>query len=176
MPFTLEDGTGVDNSNAYASVGAVDNYLNDRGRIEENGWDDKGDDEKEACIIAATDYIEQQYSRKFVGRKSSNTQGLSWPRYDAYDEDGFVIIGIPKALINATAEYAVRAAASKLAPDPSTASRSVKSEKKKVGSLEKEVHYITSGADKSVIDSPYPAADKLISSLLKTTNYRMQRS
>jgi len=114
-----------------------------------------------ACIIKATDYIEKRFSGRFRGTRQTVSQGLSWPRFSAQDEDGWLIGGIPPRLIKAVSEYALRAKIyNVLAPDPTrtapsqdmstnpptqsseeVAATRLNYKRQKVGPLEQELHY-----------------------------------
>ncbi len=67
---------------------------------------------------ATTDYMEQVYGLKWKGARTTDTQALSWPRYDVcangFDVDSDVV---PVAVQRACAEMALKAAAGELAPD-----------------------------------------------------------
>lgn len=69
MALIIEDGTGVAGANGYTTATEVTAYLSERNRVEENTWSDFNTAEKEAAIISATDYIEQRFSERFLGRK-----------------------------------------------------------------------------------------------------------
>jgi len=69
MGFIIEDGSGIAQANAYASVSHVTGYLTDRNRAAENGWEDQDLAVKQAAIVAATDYIESRYRAWFRGQK-----------------------------------------------------------------------------------------------------------
>lgn len=119
MAFTVESGSGDAGSNAYISVADVDTHHADRGTTD---WTNFTTPEKEQAIVRASDYIDKRFGRRFVGLRNSKAQGLEWPRTDAFDQDGFLLSGvddIPRQLLKACAEYALRAAVCGiLAPDP----------------------------------------------------------
>lgn len=116
MAFVVEDGTGLADANAYASVESVDDYHSDRGNTKWTG----ADAAKEAAIIRATDYLDQRFGNLFRGSKGTDAQALEWPRYDARSDNGYYYEGVPVNLAKAVAEYALRALLSNvLAPDPS---------------------------------------------------------
>jgi len=69
MTMIIEDGTGVSGANAYTTEAEVDTYLTDRNREAENLWSTAATAAKEAAIIAATDFIEQRWGQRFIGRK-----------------------------------------------------------------------------------------------------------
>lgn len=162
MAFTVEDGTGDPNANAYVSVADVDTHHADRGN---SAWTDFGTTEKEAAIIRASDYIDKRFGRSFRGLRKTKNQGMEWPRLDAFDDDGYLLTdvdAIPRQLPKATAEYALRAAiCGTLAPDAplpvpkqdltdSSGERPAQDEtgqltrvRERVGSLEEEKWYAT---------------------------------
>lgn len=172
MAFTPEDGTGVEDANAYASVSYVTGYLNDRMRHSENGWDALTDTKKQAHIIQATDYIERTNVGRWKGQRCSADQGLSWPRDNAKSADGFYYSSesIPTLLKQAVAEYAVRAAGSTLLPDPTEddSGRAI---------LEEQVGPIRtvygSGGVRAI--KKYPAADRLLRDLIRSPGGRTFR-
>jgi hypothetical protein len=117
--FTVEDGSGIANSNAYVTEAFTDTHHTDRNNTI---WDDFTTEEKEAAIIRASDYIDKRFGRRFRGIRRQKDQGLEWPRLDAFDDDGFLMSGVddvPRQIQKATAEYALRAAlCGVLTPDP----------------------------------------------------------
>jgi hypothetical protein len=119
MAFTVESGSGDAGANAYMSVAAVDTHHADRGTT---NWNDFTTPEKEQAIVRASDYIDKRFGRRFRGLRNTKEQGLEWPRTDAFDDDGFLLSGadaLPRQLLKACAEYALRAAVCGiLAPDP----------------------------------------------------------
>ncbi len=76
MAFTVEDGTGVDGANSYVTVAEADTYHSDRANAAWTGEDAA----KQAALIKATDYIEQNYQGRWLGTEDSTTQPLSFPR------------------------------------------------------------------------------------------------
>ena len=120
MAFTLEDGSGVEGANAYASDAQVLTYLTDRGR--ETDWIAASVGLREIAIIKATDYIEKRFRSRWIGERESDDQGLSWPRAAA-SLDGAVLTSdaLPTTLVQAVAEYALRALSATLLPDPTVA-------------------------------------------------------
>lgn len=105
MAFVVEDGTGLANANAYASLSFIDDYHSDRGNTKWAGADSL----KEAAIVRATDYVDQRFVNLFRGSKGSDAQSLEWPRYDALSDNGYYYEGVPDNLKKAVAEYALRA-------------------------------------------------------------------
>jgi hypothetical protein len=70
-------------------------------------------------LIRASEYEDKRWGGRWRGYKKTTTQGLDWPRLDAYDDDDYVLSGVPDQLAKATNEYAARALRLfPLAPDP----------------------------------------------------------
>lgn len=165
MAFIVETGLGVADANMYCSLAFVDAYFADRDIA---GWTGSND-HKQHAIVRATDYVELRFSEAFIGEEVLPLQALSWPRKNTLIYDN----AVPVKLQRAVAEYALRALTAKLAPDPviSDTGFSVVTTKEVVGPIEQS-YEIAGGTSKSqpTLLRPYPAADYLLTSLLKTTN------
>jgi hypothetical protein len=106
-------------------------------------------------------------TNQFSGGSDGGLQPLCWPRTSAYDQQGNEILGIPDKLKQAVSEYAVRAVAESLLPDPTVdpyAGR-VSQRTETVGPIIESVKY-DSGTVGTMTFTPYPSADKLLTSLL----------
>ncbi len=118
MAFTVESGSGDAGANAYLSAAAVTTHHTDRGNT---AWDDFAIADQQTAIVRASDYIDKRFGVRFVGLRKTKEQGLEWPRLDAFDQDGYLLSGpdaLPRQLLRAAAEYALRAAIYQtLAPD-----------------------------------------------------------
>lgn len=101
MALIPEDGTGVANADAYASIATVDAYATARALTAWTG----ADAVKEAAIREATIYLDQSYSWK--GAIESETQALAWPREGVTDKEGREVSGLPQRVIDACCELAV---------------------------------------------------------------------
>lgn len=182
MNFVVEDGTGLANSNSYASVAEADNYFDDRGVV---AW--TGDPTvKQGALVRATSFIDVTFRLRFTGyRTKRHLQALEWPRTGAYYDNvmpqtppdnypfgvGFGLYEyepiepttIPKELKAATCEAALRelSGAGSLTPDLDP-SGSVKRER--AGDTEREYF----GA--SSLARTYPGIFAVISGLL-ANNY-----
>lgn len=114
MAFTPQDDTGtVADANAYIDEDEFSAYHTDR------GTDVSGYDEEviQAAIVKATTYLDARF--RFVGQRlNAREQSTEWPRSAAKDRDGRLVLGIPREIKNATAEYALRAITDELCPDP----------------------------------------------------------
>ncbi len=157
MAFTVEDGTGLANANAYITKAEFVAYWADR-----NHNLTSSNAQQEAAIVKATDYVENRFRTKFKGNREFATQALSFPRTKLYDSDGQLVEGLPTRLKNAIAEYAHRALSAELATDPTFEDNGLllKSTKEKVGPIEEEKHYLETGT--IMIYKPYPSADALL--------------
>jgi uncharacterized protein involved in response to NO len=104
-----------------------------------------------------------------TGGVDGGEQPLSFPRAGLYTRDGSQVVGIPVRLKQATAEYAVRAMAAVLAPDPTVDDRLVPVVRKreKVGPIEEETEYAAGGIP--VVTKPYPAADRLLAEFVSSS-------
>ena len=155
MAFTVQDDNGsVAGANAYISVDELKAYHADRG----NDLSGKTDPDLEKAIVRATDYLDHRFN--FVGKRLTLDQPTQWPRSSAYDRDRYIVNGVPKAVKEATAEYALRALTlAALNPDPTAdeTGRAVQAKSSEVGSIKESVTY----AQGAVFQLPrYPAADQ----------------
>lgn len=163
MAFIVEDGTGVPDANSYASVEEADAYFADRGNTT---WAAAQPAAKQAALINATDYIEMRYSSRFLGRAEfRDLQSLSFPRY--YGSYYGTWPSMPANLKRATIEYALRALAGPLAPDPvlDASGLQVTAIREKVGPIEEEKTLKVGGALSGKFRS-YPGVDALLINLL----------
>lgn len=118
-------------------------------------------------IALATDVTGATVSAALLaGGVDAGEQPLAFPRSGLYSRDGAAIEGIPLKLRQATVEYAVRALASPLSPDPTydATLAVVQRKREKVGPIEEETEYVAGAARLSAI--PYPAADQLLTEFL----------
>jgi hypothetical protein len=118
MALIVEDGTGLANAESYISVVDASAYHTARGN---SAWAALASDAlREQALRKATDYIEQVYRLSWKGRRVTDTQALSWPRYEVCREDGYSYYAsdaVPTEVKNACAELALKASADTLAPD-----------------------------------------------------------
>ena len=130
MTITVEDGTGLNNADAYVSIAYCDLY---HSNLENSSWTGT-DAVKEAAIRKATTYLDSSYSWK--GYIVKETQSLGFPRNYLYDKDGRDISNsIPVAVKQAVAELALKALSEDLLSDTSN-SDYVKKEKVDVIEIE----------------------------------------
>jgi len=105
MALVVEDGTVVEDANAYADVAYADAYLAANIHVFAQ-WDALAQEQKEFLLVWATRELDAQATWR--GSKTDEESPLRWPRTGVYDVDG-VPIGvneIPTALKNAVCELA----------------------------------------------------------------------
>ena len=160
--IVVEDGSGKTHSNAYCDAFFADDYFAARWNARWAGLEEE--EEKEAALIRATDYIEGRFGGAFIGIRSTNEQALSWPRRNT------AFTGIPERLKNACCEYAVRALDGPLAKDPvlDQAGYRLAATMQKVGPL--QIAATVAGNGQPCDMGVYPEADMWLSGLLTSLN------
>lgn len=156
MPLIVEDGTGLDDANAYIDATFADAYHAERGNA---AWAALDAAAKEVAIIKATDFL-ARYSQSWIGMRKTAAQMLDWPRIDAVLPDGVYELddaSVPIQVQKATAELALRASVAPLAPDQS---RGGAVKRRKVGPIEVEYETAAPGG------TTYPSIDFILSPLL----------
>jgi len=99
----IEDGTGLNNSNSYCNLDFADNYFSTRGITT---WSDLEEEQKEVCLIKATDFIDNSFD--WNGIKNTYEQALKFPRKNLINNDGYEVKGIPTELKEAVCECALK--------------------------------------------------------------------
>jgi len=149
-----DEGTAV-GANSYLDVVGFKAYHDDRG----NDYSTYSDAQIGAALIRATDYLDDRFD--FIGYKYTGIdQPTEWPRADAWTSDDFCAEGIPVAVVEATAEYALRSLAAPLAPDPTRGGTGgvIKSISERVeGAVSRSVEYVDGSETYGMPD--YPLAD-----------------
>lgn len=174
MAFTVEDGTGLASANAYISVAEARAYWADVGTVfpqPDSVATPQFPITMQMAIVAATRYMETRYKNRYKGFKEFPAtedpvfagQGLSWPRTDVCDREGFPVTGVPQGIKNACAEYMSRVFQAPLAPDPEGQSNVIR---EKIGPLETE--FVPGSLPKF---KPYPTADALVAEFLISGGY-----
>jgi hypothetical protein len=110
--FVVEDGTGLANANALATVAFVDQWNEDHEAATE--WSGLNPDTaKEAIIRKATAWIVWQHRSLWRQYRRSETQALPWPRDEIYDDAEAVSIAkdtVPLCVQEAVAYACIRLA------------------------------------------------------------------
>ncbi len=106
MSIVVEDGTGKSNANSYISLADANTYHSDRANT---SWASAADDARNAALIKAAQWLDGTYRNRWVGMKTDDDQSMCWPRYEAYDEDGYYIDSdsVPTRISYAQAEAAL---------------------------------------------------------------------
>ena len=156
MTFTVQNDAGnVAGANAMISLAELAAYHADRG-VDLAAYSNTL---REQAIVRATDYLDNRWS--FIGSAISTT--TPWPRTDAYVA-AVAVEGIPRAIKNACAEYALLSLlGTSLWADPAASAdgRMVTMERVKAGPVEKETSYAAPGTRPGTTPS-FPVADKII--------------
>lgn len=154
MSLIVEDGTGMETAESYASVAQADARLAALGMT---NWATITPTEKEQALRRATVAMVQFCGGRWKGTRLYRVQALDWPRYGV-EVDGYAVPSteVPVDVRNACIDLAIKAAAGDLNPD---LSRAVKREK--VGPLETEY------ADYSPQSTRYRALEQALSSYLR---------
>lgn len=133
MALVVEDGTGIAGAESYASLAGALAYWASRAHdANAAAWSASTvtDDKREGALREATAYLDATYGQRYRGRRATLTQGLLWPRLPwptdpdcttastvLLDPDGLELPGLPKQIVSATIELAVRALTRRLAQD-----------------------------------------------------------
>jgi len=169
--FEVEDGTGKSDANALISVDDADQIMeNYSSSTDWSGVEDvEGESEeekaarqlaaKENAIREATRYLNLHYV--WDGYKILYTQACQWPRYEMYDEDGWVVASniVPERVKEACAYLALKVIASDILLEDFDNESRVKKTKDVVGPLTEEREYVDGGESP---EKTYQVVDRLI--------------
>jgi len=154
-PISVQNDEGsVGDAVSYITVAEFKSYHTDRG----NSYAGKTDTEIEQALVRATDYLDERFNYRGL-KLTGPSQVTAWPRYDVFDADGRGIYGVPSAVKEATAEYALRALSTvPLNPDftRGASGAAVQSITQSAGPVSESVTYVTGGG---MTLPEYPAAD-----------------
>lgn len=131
MTLIVEDGTGLETAESYASVAQADARLASLGMT---NWATLTTTEKEQALRRSTVAMGQFCRGRWKGTRLYRVQALDWPRYGV-EVEGYAVLSteVPADVRNACIDLALKAAAGDLNPD---IERAVKREK--VGPIEVE--------------------------------------
>jgi len=133
-----------------------------------------GEDNRETALREATQYIDTTFFSKWVGSQGTKEQALNWPRVGAFSKNGFTIDTdeIPQELKTATIEMSVRAITTDIFNVDLTQQGLVIQERKKVASLEKEIHYQSGVVQKK----SFQKVNEILKPILKSGGFRTIRA
>lgn len=141
--LVVENGSGLAHATSYLSVADATSYIElYASAANQTAWSEASTSQRELALRQATQYLDAVYGPRWKGRRAHEPQALHWPRWDVFDDDGWLVGAdvLPRQLLDACAEVALRALTEELVPDLET-SGAVKSERVKVGSLETATEY-----------------------------------
>lgn len=183
--LVVEDGTGKEDANTYASLEEFRSYFAERGDGEAVS---ATDDDIAAGLVLAKDYMEQRFT--YRGTKAvtiengwDHDSALEFPRYSLpnsawdFDDDTETSV-IPPNLKKAQIEYANRARpslAAPLAPDQvfNDAGVVMNIVKDKVGPIETEYQPLGGYSATASVIRPYPKADMYLKDLIYSEQGRV---
>ena len=99
--LVVEDGSGLPNANSYCDLDYALEYCTMKGYT---SWQSLSETQQKVFIIRGTEFVDNFYNWR--GRKGKGSQALSFPRIDLYDDDQYLIHGIPEKLKKACLEAA----------------------------------------------------------------------
>ena len=163
--FVVEDGSGKVDANSYASVAAADQYHLDFGQTT---WDALTDAVKEMALRKATRWMDIEYTGRWIGERSNETQAQAWPRTNAEDYDGYTYAynQVPTKLVQATSELAFYALTEDLAQNLSSGTGELMATSTKVGPIETEKRYAAPARQQKA----YTVAETLIRPLVNDSH------
>lgn len=140
MALVVETGEGLADAESYLSVSDCTAY--DAAHNAVAAWASADTAARERALRLATQYLEVEFNQRWLGERLTETQRLAWPRTGVELDGQLVEDGtLPRALLDATAELAVRAVSGSLMPDISEPG-SIAAESVKVGPIETSTTYV----------------------------------
>lgn len=102
MALIVEDGTGMEDSQAYISVADTQSYFELYGVPE--AWADADITQQEVALRNATRWLDNAV--RWPSTPLNADQALAWPREPFFDTAGNYVEGIPRGIREANAELA----------------------------------------------------------------------
>ncbi len=116
MSIVVEDGTGLSTAESYISIADADTYFINRGITSWDALDNT--DDKEPALRKATEYMINEYRKRWQGARFTEAQALDWPRVgvvvDSWSIDSD---SVPEIIARACAEFALKSISETLQPD-----------------------------------------------------------
>jgi hypothetical protein len=111
MALTPETGSGVTGADSYGSLTDVTDYATEFG-VDDSGFKSSASAKKEGYCRMAAVVLDARWRRFYPGIKRTKSQGLMWPRLNAYDVEGWSIPSdeVPVEVVRAWAHLALLAA------------------------------------------------------------------
>ena len=157
----VEDGTGLPNANSYCDLDYALEYCTMKGYT---SWQSLSETEQKVFIIRGTEFVDNFYNWR--GRKGKGSQALSFPRFDLYDDDNYLINGIPDKLRKACLEAAFLNSSTDASTLFSTKDENGAIKRQKVDSL--EVEYFNNQQNETNLNAvDYTTIYDILNKLLK---------
>lgn len=166
ITLVVENGTGLPDANSYCDLDYAVEYCTMKGYTD---WLKLSENQQKIFIIRGTEFVDNFYTWKGIRHRQS--QSMAFPRDDIYDDDRYLVDGIPDKLKKACIEAAFLNASSSANTLFSTKDENGKVKKQKVDTL--EVEYFNaeqSGLSAADVDykTIYDILNKLLKGLYKT--------
>ena len=100
--FVVEDGTGLPTATSYLGTFQADDFAEFWGYSD---WSALPEDDKESLLIKASRILDEKF--EWNSHILKRDQGLLWPRHPFRDSEGRDVEGLPKDIVEATAEIAI---------------------------------------------------------------------
>lgn len=116
LTLIVEDGTAKSTANTYISLADAETYF--EGRANKSTWSDATDANKNIALVDAARQLDALVD--WYGSRATEDQSMRWPRYGAYDRDGWAFDSdeIPTELQEAQCELAIAILAEDRTDDP----------------------------------------------------------
>lgn len=160
MALIVQDDQGfVAGANAYCDEVFFASYFSDIG-IDVSAYTLA---QQQAAIIQATRYIDMRF--RWAGERANRGQTTKWPRWRAFDEDGYYVTGVPIPVKNAVCEAAYRSLQGvSLLPDPTHDQTGLMVSNKlvKVGPIEESYTYTRAPGAAGAALPAFPAIEMML--------------
>jgi hypothetical protein len=161
VTLIVEDGSGLPNANSYCDLDYALEYCTMKGYT---SWQSLSETEQKVFIIRGTEFVDNFYNWR--GRKGKGSQALSFPRFDLYDDDHYLINGIPEKLKKACLEAAFLNSSTDASTLFSTKDENGAIKRQKVDSL--EVEYFNNQQNETNLNAvDYTTIYDILNKLLK---------
>lgn len=161
VTLIVEDGSGLPNANSYCDLDYALEYCTMKGYT---SWQSLSETEQKVFIIRGTEFIDNFYNWR--GRKGKGSQALSFPRFYLYDDDHYLINGIPEKLKKACLEAAFLNSSTDASTLFSTKDENGAIKRQKVDSL--EVEYFNNQQNETNLNAvDYTTIYDILNKLLK---------
>lgn len=137
MAITIVATAGSASANSFATAAEMATYM--EGRLNSSTYDDASADNINRALVEATNELDY---RRWLGRRATSTQALSWPRDDVIDPDSpysdyYSSAVVPDRVKDATCELAFQFLKAGTT-DVAALDSSIEVKREKIGPLETE--------------------------------------